>query len=189
MAILEIPQTQQKLNKFAAEQWDPALAFLQGTFSLSRSDCEDIFIESFSILKEKINEGKVQTLTRTFFFTICKNKAHEKIRDNSKYIHSIDDFPGTIKDEYEDERIDRILALEDDTNNFVERKEALVREIVKNLPDPCDKLLWGFFRDGFSLRTLASLYNKTEGYVKVTSFRCRQKFKARYLELSKYLFD
>ena len=62
MEIIDIPQTQQKLNKFAAEQWDKALAYLQGTFSLSRSDCEDIFQEAFIVLYKKITEGEL-TLT------------------------------------------------------------------------------------------------------------------------------
>jgi hypothetical protein len=29
MAIIEIPQTQQKLNQFAADQWDKTLAYFK----------------------------------------------------------------------------------------------------------------------------------------------------------------
>ena len=54
MVIVDIPQTQQKLNQFAAEQWEKALAYLQGVFSMSRSDCEDVFQEAFMVLYKKI---------------------------------------------------------------------------------------------------------------------------------------
>ena len=182
--------TQQKLNRFAAKQWDKALAYLQGYFSLSRSDCEDVFQEAFIVLYKNITEGKL-TLTAalsTYFIGICRNKAHEKIRAKGKEINIVDEFPNTIKDEFEDERIDRLLALEDDTEQIEMRKEAIVREIVSNMPSPCDKILWGFYRDGFSMETLAQMYNySSAGSVKVTRHRCAQKFKARFLEISNRL--
>ena len=100
----------------------------------------------------------------------------------------IDEFPNTTKDEFEDERIDRLLALEDDTSQIEAQKEAIVREIVSQLPSPCDQILWGFYRDGFSMKTLAKMYHyKSEGSVKVTKHRCSERFKARFMELSKRL--
>ena len=191
MAIIEIPQTQQKLNKFAAEQWDKTLAYLQGTFSMSRSDCEDIFQDSFIVLYKKITSGELALTAKlsTYFIGICRNKAYEKIRSLGKELNIIDDYPSSTKDEFEDERIDRLLALEDDTEQIEARKEAVVREIVSKLPEPCDKILWGFYRDGFSMKTLATMYNyKSEGSVKVTKHRCGEKFKSRFMELSNYLF-
>ncbi len=193
MAILEIPQTQEKLNKFAAEQWDKTFAFLQNAYSLSRNDCEDVFQEAFIVLYNKIINGEL-TLTSslsTFFIGICRHKAHEKLRANGrKELNIIDEFPQTVKDEFDDERIDRILALEDSTEHVKERKEAIVREIVSKLPEPCDKILWGFYRDGFSMKTLAQMYNySSEGSVKVTKHRCTEKFKTRFLDLSCHFFN
>lgn len=192
MAIIEIPQTQQKLNQFAADQWDKTLAYLQGTFAMSRSDCEDIFQEAFIVLYKKIIDGEL-TLTAklsTYFVGICRNKAYEKMRGMGKVLNIIDDYPNSTKDEYEDDRIDRLLALEDNNEQIEARKEAIVREIVSKLPAPCDKILWGFYRDGFSMKTLATMYNyKSEGSVKVTKHRCGEKFKARFMELSHLLFD
>ena len=192
MAIIEIPQTQQKLNQFAADQWDKTLAYLQGTFAMSRSDCEDIFQEAFIVLYKKIIDGEL-TLTAklsTYFIGICRNKAYEKMRGMGKELNIIDDYPNSTKDEYEDDRIDRLLAMEDCNEQIEARKEAIVREIVSKLPAPCDKILWGFYRDGFSMKTLATMYNyKSEGSVKVTKHRCGEKFKARFMELSHLLFD
>lgn len=190
--IVDIPQTQQKLNRFAAEQWEKVLAYLQGNFSMSRSDCEDVFQEAFIVLYKKIIEGDLVLTSKlsTFFVGICRNKAYERMRGKGKELNIIDDYPSTTKDEYEDERIDRLLALEDNTKHIEDRKEAIVREIVSNLPNPCDKILWGFYRDGFSMKTLASMYNyASESSVKVTKHRCSEKFKTRFKELSKQLFD
>ena len=192
MAIIEIPHTQQKLNKFAAEQWGKTLAYLQGSFSLSRSDCEDIFQEAFIILHNKIISGELILTAKlsTYFIGICRNKALERIRKNGKTVNIIDEHPDVTKGEFEDERIDRLLVLENDSDTIETRKEALVREIVSKLPAPCDKILWGFYRDGFSMKTLAQMYNySSAGSVKVTRHRCAQNFKARYMEKSKELFD
>lgn len=191
MVFFDIPQTQQKLNKFAADHWDKTLAYLQGAFSMSRTDCEEVFQEAFIVMYKKITDGEF-TLTSSlysFFIGICKNKAKERMRGMGKELNIIDEYPQTTKDEFEDERIDRLLALEDDTEQIEARKEAIVREIVSKLPGPCDKILWGFYRDGFSMKTLAQMYNySSEGSVKVTKHRCAEKFKARFLELSNYLF-
>ena len=59
MAIEELSQTKKKLNRFAAKQWDKTLAYLQGVFSISRSDCEDVFQEAFIVLYKNITEGKI----------------------------------------------------------------------------------------------------------------------------------
>lgn len=191
MAIEDLPLTQHKLNKFAAEQWDKTLAYLQGYYSLSRSDCEDVFQEAFIILYNNIKSGEFTLTSKlsTYFIGICRNKAHEKLR-GKKEINIIDEFPNTTKDEFEDERIDKLLVLEDDTEHIEARKEEVVRELVSKLPPPCDKILWGFYRDGFSMKTLAKMYNySSAGSVKVTRHRCAQKFKARFMEISKRLFD
>ena len=193
MAENNIQTIQQRLNQFAAKQWDKTLAYLQGQFSLSRTDCEDIFQEAFIILYRNIAEGKLNDLSAslsTYFTSICRNKAYEVMRKMGKTLNIIDDNPNSTKDEYEDERIDRLLALENDTEQVQVRKEAIVREIVSQLPEPCDKILWGFYRDGLSMKTLAQMYNyKSEGSVKVTKHRCGEKFKARFMEIAKRFFD
>ena len=192
MAILHLPQTQQQLNEFATKQWNKTLAFLQGHFSLSRIDCEDIFQESFIILYQNYIDGKLGNMTAslsTYFNAICRNKALQKIRESASEINIIDEYPNSMKDEFEDERIDKLLALEDDSESVEIRKEAWGCEIVRELPDPCDKILWGFYRDGFSMKTLAEMYNyKNEGSVKVTKPRCSEKFRLRFMELSKRIF-
>ncbi len=182
------------LNAFASKQWEKTLAFLQGQFSLSRPDCEDVFQEAFIILQQNILDGKLADMTAslaTYFNSICRNKAFELMRQNGKTLNIIDEYPDATKDEFEDERIDRLLALENenDDEDVERRKLALVRQIVKNLPEPCDSLLWGVYRDGFSMKTLASMLNyASENSVKVTKHRCCDKFKKRYKEIVERIF-
>lgn len=185
--------SEKQLNQFASQQWDKTLAFLQGTYSLSRVDCEDIFQESFILMYDNIISGKLNKLTSTlavYFNGICKNKALEKLRENGKTVNLIDEYPETMTDEFQDDQIDRLLALEQEDDSIEIRKAAIVRQIVKNLPAPCDKLLWAFYRDGFSMKTMASMFNyKSEEAVKVTKHRCNNKFKNKFTEIANQLFD
>lgn len=193
MDNVEMQYTNQKLNKFLADQWEKTLAFLQGQFQLQRTDCEDIFQDAAIVLHNNIIEGKLTELKSslsTYFLGICRNKAFEKMRGMGKELNIIDEYPDTTKDVYEDERIDRLLALEDDDEQIEMRKAAIVREIVSKLPTPCDKILWGFYRDGLSMKALASMHKySSESSVKVTKHRCGEKFRTRFLEISKQLFD
>jgi DNA-directed RNA polymerase specialized sigma24 family protein len=89
--------------------------------------------------------------------------------------------------EIQEEKLESLLSLEDD--DIIERqKEDLVRSIVKDLPSPCNELLWGFYRDNLSLKALADMYNYSEGSAKVTKHRCCEKFRIRYNELCQKLF-
>ena len=79
--------------------------------------------------------------------------------------------------------------LESNDEILQERKEALVRNIVRDLPSPCDELLWGYYRDGFSMKDLAEKLNyASENTVKVTKHRCCEKFRNRFKECLKSLF-
>ena len=91
--------------------------------------------------------------------------------------------------EIQADKIDALIGLENESSSFVERKEALVRQIVRELPPPCNELLWGFFRDSFSMKTLAQMFNySSENTVKVTKHRCQNKFRDRFNELKDQLF-
>ncbi len=193
MPTVSLHNVRQQLNDFASSQWDKTLLFLKSHFSLSQSDCEDVFQESFIIFYNYATEGKLNDITSslsTYFNSICRNKAHELLRKYGKEINIVDEYPNAFKDEYEDDKIDSLLALEDNSEILEQRKAALVQEIVNDLPEPCDKILWGFYRDGFSMKTLATMLNyKSEGTMKVTKHRCCDKFKNRYSQLVNQLLD
>lgn len=147
------------------------------------------------ILWRNIKENKVEAeslgmSSSTYFVTICRNKTMELLRKKSKYITtSYEINPSKEHFDYQSEQVDKILALEEDSENAQKEKESLVREIVKNLPSPCNELLWGYYGDGHSMKMLAEMFNyASENAVKVTKHRCCEKFRLKYSEMSKSLF-
>ncbi|MBR4216013.1 MAG: sigma-70 family RNA polymerase sigma factor [Bacteroidales bacterium] len=158
---------------------DRTVKLLIKTFGISESDCEDIFQDSLVIFYEKIRSGAlngIKSSLYTYFVGICKNKSLEHLRRNSKTV-PMDD--GCILPPFLSEKIDTILAL-DDNPELEDQKITAVSQIVKDLPDPCDKVLWGYFRDNLSVKALAAMYDKTESNIKVTKLRCCERFRKRF---------
>lgn len=181
------------INKFAVNQWSKTINYLRKKFNLAEDDCKDIFQESLLILARKYKANEVDDkaiTTSTFFFVICRNKAFEKLRELGKtsVIHEEVLFHENPSP-YKEDRVDRILALEDDYDVVQKEKEALVRKIVGNLPHPCNELLWDFYGDGESMKVLAERYNyKSVNAVKVTKHRCLEKFRVKYLNMKESLY-
>lgn len=185
--------TQRQLNEFAVKEWGKTLAFLKKQYGMTEDDCKDVFQESFITLHKNIVTGRLSSLTSslsTYFNGICRNKAYELLRKNGKMVHEEDEVSLDILNaEIQADKVDSLIALENEDSSFAERKEALVRQIVRELPPPCDELLWGFFRDNFSMKTLAKMFNySSESSVKVTKHRCQNKFRERFNELKDQLF-
>lgn len=180
------------LNRFASEVWPKALAFLQNRFGIKEDDCKDIFQESFIVLYTNVLAGKLNDMTAslsTYFLSICKNKGLEFMRGSSKSVNVDSEMSLSLMDgEVREEKIEALLALDDDTT-LVEQKEQLVQSIVKDLPSPCNELLWGFYRDNLSMKAIAEMLNySSESSAKVTKHRCCEKFRAKYNELCNKLF-
>lgn len=190
MTQYTIPFTRQTLDHFAKKEWTKALAYMQKQFNLPVEDCKDIFQESFITLYDNIIGGdKLKNLNSslsTYFIAICRNKAHELLRTRGVYIDPSD--IDILTDNYiAENRMTALISICDNNQQDIERKEALVRQIVRNLPEPCNSLLWGFYRDNLSLKTLAQMYNYSTGSVKVVKHRCMEKFRNLYRQLANKL--
>lgn len=187
---IQIPTYSEKvLNRFAREEWGKVLNLLKNSFSLSEEDCEDVFQESFLILFDKNRNGELKDLTSslsTFFIGICKNKAKELIRKKNHLIGVDDDSTLDALNDVRDDKLDNLLSFDPD-KSLRETKEAIVRQIIRDLPEPCNKILWGFFRDNHKIKELAEMLNSTEDSIKVRKHRCQQKFRKRWKELVKNL--
>lgn len=76
------------LDSFIKSQRGRTIAYLQRNFNVAKDDCEDIFQESFIILYQHAQEGKLDNLTSsvsTYFIAICRNKALELLRSKNRY--------------------------------------------------------------------------------------------------------
>ena len=183
------------LEDFAKQQWQKTRLFLMSRYSLSEDECADVFQTSLVILWENMKDNKVDTndirmSSSTYFMTICRNKTMELLRSKSKYVTTPYEIkPSKNFQVFQENQVEKILSLEDAHENIQKEKEALVRDIVKNLPSPCNELLWGYYGDGHSMRMLAKMFNyASENAVKVTKHRCCEKFRVRYSEMRKSLF-
>lgn len=183
--------SEQVLSEFAKREWNKAKAYLMKQFpSLSEMECEDIFQESFVILFQNNRNGKLKNMTcslSTYFLSICRNKAFEVLRSQNRNTNVNEDRVFDVLDSVKDDKLESLITLDPDIS-LIESKEAIARQIVRDLPRPCNELLWGFFRDDYSLKTLAGMLDKTVGYVKVTKHRCQEKFRKRWSDLAKNLF-
>ena len=189
---LQIPTYSEKvLNQFACKQWPKVLAYLKKHFFISEADCEDVFQEAFIVLFNNNYNGKLKDMTSslsTYFISICRNKAFELLRSKGHDVKVDGESSLDILNGIKEEKIDSLLLTFDSERSLRENKEAIARQIVHDLPQPCNDLLWGFFRDNYSIKTLADMLNKTVGYVKVTKHRCQEKFRKRWSDLAKSLF-
>lgn len=183
----------QELNAFALKEWPKVLSFLKNRFGMEEDDCKDIFQESFIILYTNIQSGKLNEMTAspsTYFISICKNKALEFLRGSARSVNVDNEMSLSLMDgDVKTEKIEALLALDEGDSALEAQKEELVQSIVKDLPSPCNELLWGFYRDNLSMKSLAEMFNySSESSVKVTKHRCCEKFRARYNELCNKLF-
>lgn len=191
-------EKERRLAKFAKEQWQKVRAILISRYSLSEEDCADVFNESLVILWQNLKENKVdvdcmgpeEKSNSNYFMTICRNKTMELLRSNKRYANITpkqDQDKDTIQ--FLPDKIDSILALDEDYNDYQEEKDSLVRTIINDLPSPCNELLWGYYGNGNSIRELAEDYYKgSESAAKVTKHRCTNKFRERFnIEYQKLL--
>lgn len=193
MSDLAPKNTERELNTFAAKEWPKVLNFLKNRFGIDEDDCKDIFQESFIILYTNIISGKLNDMTAslsTYFTSICKNKALEFLRGAARSVNVDSETSLSLLDgEVKTEKIEALLALDEGDTVLEAQKEELVQSIVKDLPSPCNELLWGFYRDNLSMKALAEMFNySSESSAKVTKHRCCEKFRARYIELCNKLF-
>lgn len=184
--------TKQQLNQFASEQWPRAKAWMRKNFPvLSDDDLGDVFQEAFLTLYDNIRTGKLSELTSSlssYFFGICKYKALERIKarkkDRRSYVYvSIE----LVDDEIQDDKIKEIMLTSGVEETLNDKEADLVRQMVRSMPEPCNRLLWGYYWDNFSLKSLAMQLGYTAGSIKVKAMQCRDKFRRRYNELIKRL--
>jgi RNA polymerase sigma factor (sigma-70 family) len=186
----------EKLKDFVSEHKEKkkVLDYLQKYYTISFDESQDIFQDAFILVYNNIKEGKLSVKTlnsslSTYFIGVCRNKALELLRNNNKYVTTSYEVQNTPHNTFLDEQVEKILLLESENESLQKKKEALVRDIVRDLPSPCDELLWGYYRDGFSMKILADRFNyASENAVKVTKHRCCEKFRNRYNECVKSLF-
>lgn len=191
MSIINfIPHKNRELNRFFLDNRTKSLNFLRKRYSsLSEDDLLDIYQESSLALFMNIHDGKLNNLTSSlysYFLSICNNKALNTLRNTKRTLEL--DINKSITNEIDDDifaesKISELESLVYSNNSkLIEEDEERIRQCVKNMPKPCNQILWSQYWDKFSLKTIAELYGmKNEAVVKVQAMRCRNKF-SEYLK-------
>lgn len=181
---------ERRIEKFVKEQWQKTRVLLLSRYSLSEDECADVLNDSLVILWQNIKGEKVgvdclgpeEKSNANYFMTICRNKTMELLRSKNRFTNispKQDQDKETIQ--FLPYKIEKILALDEDHSEYQEEKDDLVRTIIKDLPSPCNELLWGYYGNGDSIKDLAQDYYKgSESAVKVTKHRCTNKFRQRF---------
>lgn len=175
------------LNDFARSQRDSSVGWLKAK-GLSEDDAEDLFQEAFLILYEQLQSGRLAVLPRSlaaYFHGIVQNKLKEHYRRVQKVLDNEEEQDVA---DFNEDFLNEVLAQEDPA--LVERKEAAVREVVRHLPAPCDKLLWGYYFDECSMQELADRFGySSANSAKVMKSRCMSKFEAAMKQIYKDMFN
>ena len=181
---------ERRIEKFVKEQWQKTRVLLLSRYSLSEDECADVLNDSLIILWQNIKGEKVgvdclgpeEKSNANYFMTICRNKTMELLRSKNRFTNispKQDQDKETVQ--FLPDKIETILALDEDHSEYQEEKDDLVRSIIKDLPSPCNELLWGYYGNGNSIKDLAQdYYNGSESAVKVTKHRCTNKFRQRF---------
>lgn len=190
-------------------------AFLRSRFSsMSESDIEEIFGNSEIALFEKVhrgelqvaegkikilNEGKLEDLRSTlltYFNKVTWFQALKYLRsksNNANYPNQNDRlFPAVIggaSNPLDDQQIDALLSLTDD-DGLTDEQKSMMRDIVKDLPSPCEEILWSFYGDGMDMKTIAQIIgSKNAAVAKQQKSRCMSKLRARFEKIKAEFYD
>lgn len=178
----QIPRSERELNRFFERERKRNVVYLQGHYHLSYEDAEDIYQDSCLALFKNIQDGKLVSLTAklsTYFTQICVFQTLKKIRDEK---------PGESLDngQYDSDKVDELLGLD---GGFTLSQQQMMEDIVKNLPEPCNKILWDFYYENLSMAEIAPRvgFNGADS-VKAKKSQCMGKLKARFDKQTKEEF-
>jgi RNA polymerase sigma factor (sigma-70 family) len=173
------------LAAFLEKEGGKARSFLIKTYSLNKGDLDDVMQDSVLALFKNIKSGKLVKLTSTlstYFLQICINQTLNRKRKSAKVVQFSEAVEATQKDEYSSEKINELLEFGD--SGITNEQKEMMREIVQDLPKPCDDILWYYYGDNLDMKTIAKLldYGSADS-VKTTKSRCMSKLKERFMKI------
>ena len=187
--IYEIPDDK-VLNLFFEEQRSKILVILKNRLALSSDDAEDIYQEACIALYQNIQSGKLTELTSslsTYFTSICLNKGKKLVDRRPNTISFDGAIENTEGDEYSTAQIEMILGLGD---GISPEQRSTMRDIVQDLPSPCEEILWSYYGDGLQMKEIADLigFNGPDS-VKSKKSQCMSKLKERFMQIIKEFYE
>lgn len=179
-------------NTFILKEREKCICYLINSMGLSRNEAEDVYQESTLALWENIKGGKIEQRSAslaTYLLQICRYQATHALR-KQKSIYFKEDL-SQIKleidnddDDYDNDCLNNVLDLADEEPDEMTNILNHVEGLIKELPEPCNTLLWGRFWEKLSHQELAGIlgYPSANGSKTQTS-RCLSKVRKRIEQL------
>ena len=183
-------QDERLLGQFFEKERCKLLAVLRNRLSISTDDAEDIYQDACIALFDNIKRGKLKTLTcslSTYFTQICLNMGYNFVNRG----HSITSFDQMLEntqyDEYGLAQLEAGLGLGDGLSS---EQTAMMRDIVQDLPYPCEDILWAYYGDDLSMKEIADVigFNGADS-VKSKKSQCMSKLKERFTRIIKIFYE
>ena len=183
------------LNRFISDEKSKVLSYLRKTFSVSDDDLFDIYQESSTALFLNVRDGKLSNLTSTlstYFLRICINQTLKHMAKQKNVVPLFDDSRLTNKDSFRSDKIDELyqLCTEDEDSEKVARSEKIVQSIIESMPDTCKNVFQGYYWDNLATSTIADMFGfANANSVKTQKYKCLQKFRNKYYELTREIYE
>jgi len=183
-------QDEELLGQFFEKERSKLLAVLRNRLSISTEDAEDIYQDACIALFDNIKKGRLKTLTcslSTYFTQICLNMGYNFVNRG----HSMTSFDqlldNTQYDEYGLAQLEAVLGLGDGLSS---EQTAMMRDIVQDLPHPCEDILWAYYGDDLSMKEIADIigFNGADS-VKSKKSQCMSKLKERFTRIIKSFYE
>lgn len=176
---------------FIVRERRKALAFLHSKFTLSDDDAEDIIQDACIALFENIKNGKYtkqDARLSTYFYSICWRSAC-KFVTRTRHVDSLDDsLSHGTSEEYDPSQIEYILGLSD--SGLTMEQKQIMRDIVQDLPSPCEEILWSYYGDNMSMKDIADLIGfKNADSTKSKKSWCVSRLKERFNKMKSLFYD
>lgn len=163
------------VNKFFKTNRPIIILDLMKSYGLSREEAEDSFQEGCIALFKQVQEGKLTSENLTarlssYLNRCCRNHATHILQKSGR---KTPDLPENGLENFgestEGDEVDKA------------RKELieLMEPVVKDLPEPCNTILWSIYYDHYKDSAVAEMLGKSSASFKVTKSRCMQKLRTR----------
>lgn len=148
---------------------------LMKRYGLIREDAEECFSEGCYALMKNVKDGKLtpENLTvrlSTYLETCCRHHATHILMKKGKQAP----MP-------EGDSMEKMFGTTDDSDMTIAQKRLveMVGEIIKDLPEPCNTILWSIYYEHYKAGTVAKMLNTKDTVFKVQKNRCMNKLRKR----------
>ena len=167
------------VSKFFRKEKERITRYLMAKANVSSEQAEDAFSNGCMAMWQNIQSGKLtpQLLTcslATYLTSCCENQLSNALIKDRRMVCD------------EDKVNDILSRTEPDDTSQKEQNLKLMEQIVKELPYPCEDLLWGKYKDGFSMTEMAQRMGYSNDRVAITTMhRCMDKLRKKFNSLRK----